>query len=69
VVVVTVTDNGSGIPPETVKHLFEPFWTSKTSGTGLGLAIVYRIIESHNGCIRVVSPPEGGCCVTITLPL
>jgi len=68
VIVISITDNGCGIPPETVQHLFEPFWTSKATGTGLGLAIVYRIVESHDGTISVTTPPGGGCCVTIELP-
>ncbi|MDA8415239.1 MAG: ATP-binding protein [Desulfobacteraceae bacterium] len=69
VAVITVTDNGCGIDPETSSHLFEPFWTTKPAGTGLGLAIIYRIIEGHGGTIRVDSPPAGGCRFTITLPV
>jgi two-component system sensor histidine kinase PilS (NtrC family) len=69
VAVITVSDNGSGIPAESAKHLFEPFWTTKNDGTGLGLAISYRIIEEHGGKIRVESPPDGGSRFTITLPL
>lgn len=69
VAVITVSDNGSGIPAESANHLFEPFWTTKNAGTGLGLAISYRIIEEHGGKIRVESPPEGGSRFTITLPL
>jgi two-component system sensor histidine kinase PilS (NtrC family) len=66
---ITVTDNGCGINSETSMHMFEPFWTTKTSGTGLGLAIIYRIIEGHGGKISVDSPPEGGCRVVIMLPV
>lgn len=65
---ISVTDNGSGIPEDTARHLFEPFWTTKSSGTGLGLAISYRIIEGHGGTITAESPEEGGCRFVITLP-
>ena len=66
--VITVSDNGSGIAEEVAAHLFEPFWTTKSTGTGLGLAVTYRIIEEHGGTIRAESPTEGGCRITITLP-
>jgi two-component system, NtrC family, sensor histidine kinase PilS len=69
VAVITVTDSGCGIDPEAAKHLFEPFWTTKSAGTGLGLAIIYRIIEGHGGTISVDSPPAGGCRFTIMLPV
>jgi two-component system sensor histidine kinase PilS (NtrC family) len=68
-VMVSVTDSGQGMDAETAKHVFEPFWTSKADGTGLGLAIIYRIIEAHGGSISVESPPTGGCCFTILLPV
>ena len=65
---ISITDNGSGIPKDAAQHLFEPFWTTKSSGTGLGLAICYRIIEAHGGTLSVESPPAGGCRFIITLP-
>lgn len=65
---IMITDNGSGMPEETVRHLFEPFWTTKPNGTGLGLAISYRIIEGHGGSISAETPQEGGCRFVITLP-
>jgi two-component system sensor histidine kinase PilS (NtrC family) len=68
-VVITITDSGKGIDADMVKHVFEPFWTSKAEGTGLGLAIIYRIIEAHGGSIRVETPSSGGCCFTIMLPV
>jgi signal transduction histidine kinase len=68
-VVITITDSGKGIDADMVKHVFEPFWTSKAEGTGLGLAIIYRIIEAHAGSIRVDTPSSGGCCFTIMLPV
>jgi signal transduction histidine kinase len=68
-VLISVTDSGKGIDAEIVKHVFEPFWTSKAEGTGLGLAIIYRIIDAHGGSIRVESPPGGGCRFSIMLPM
>lgn len=65
---ISITDNGSGIPEQAARHLFEPFWTTKSNGTGLGLAISYRIIEGHGGTIYAESPDEGGCRIVITLP-
>ncbi|QEM68221.1 PAS domain S-box protein [Geobacter sp. FeAm09] len=67
--IITVTDNGCGIDSGTAAHLFEPFWTTKADGSGLGLAVTYRIVETHGGTITVESPPEGGCCFTIMLPV
>jgi signal transduction histidine kinase len=68
-VLITVTDSGPGIDEDLASHVFEPFWTSKSDGTGLGLAVVYRIIEAHGGSISVESPPGGGCCFSIVLPV
>ena len=67
--VITVSDSGCGISVEDANHLFEPFWTTKNDGTGLGLAISYRIIEEHGGIIKVELPTEGGCRLTIILPM
>ena len=66
---ISITDNGAGIAEDDVKHLYEPFWTTKPAGTGLGLAISYRIIEAHGGTLAVESPPAGGCRFVITLPV
>jgi signal transduction histidine kinase len=64
---ITFTDDGCGMSPEQVEHLFEPF-TSTTGGTGLGLSIVYQIIRDHNGTINVRSKVGGGTTITIELP-
>jgi two-component system sensor histidine kinase HydH len=69
VVRITVSDTGKGIAPGDIGSIFDPYFTTKQSGTGLGLAIVHRIIESHNGEIKVESSPETGTNVIITLPL
>ena len=65
---VTFTDDGCGMSPEQVEHLFEPF-TSTTGGTGLGLSIVYQIIRDHNGTINVRSRIGGGTVITVELPV
>jgi two-component system nitrogen regulation sensor histidine kinase GlnL len=54
---VSVRDNGPGIPDDLRPHLFEPFVTSKASGNGLGLALVAKIIGDHGGLIEVDSRP------------
>lgn len=65
---VTVRDTGTGIKPEQMAKIFDPFFTSKPQGTGLGLAIVYRIMEEHKGEIRVDSKIGKGTTFTILLP-
>lgn len=68
-VTVTVSDTGSGIPPEQMGHLFEPFHTTKEKGTGLGLLIVRRIVREHGGEIGIESAENKGTRITIHLPL
>jgi two-component system, NtrC family, sensor kinase len=66
-----IVDNGSGIAPEDMKHIFEPFFSSKqkASGIGLGLAIVHGIVQSHKGTIEVSSEMGRGTVISINLPL
>jgi signal transduction histidine kinase len=66
---VVFDDTGTGIPDENLGRVFDPFFTTKKDGTGLGLAITYRIIENHRGIIRVMSQPNKGTTIVITLPL
>ncbi len=70
-VLVKVTDSGSGMSKETLKHIFEPFYTTKKAGkgTGLGLAISYGIIEKLGGKIEVRSQLGKGSQFSFTLPL
>lgn len=69
-VVLTVTDTGSGIPPEVIDRVFDPFFTTKElgKGTGLGLSTVLGIVKSHGGTIRISSTPGCGTTFTVFLP-
>jgi two-component system, sporulation sensor kinase E len=67
-VVITIEDNGTGISPEHMGALFEPYLTTKPSGSGLGLLIVRRIVREHGGEISVESEEDTGTRVVIHLP-
>jgi signal transduction histidine kinase len=71
VVIISIIDNGTGIPAEQLKKVFEPFYTTKEVGraTGLGLSISYGIIESHHGKIEIISKVGKGTRINIELPL
>ena len=64
-----VTDCGPGFPPEIMARAFEPYVTSKAGGTGLGLAIVKKIVDEHQGHIRIKNRQPTGAEVSIRLPL
>ncbi len=66
---VIFSDNGPGINPEILPHLFEPFVTTKQHGLGLGLSICYGIIQKHGGQITVDSLPDQGTSFTVWLPV
>jgi two-component system NtrC family sensor kinase len=75
-VCVSVSDTGSGIAPEHIQRIYDPFFTTKTSpregqarGTGLGLSVTYGIIQEHAGKIRVESNPGAGTTFTLDFPL
>jgi two-component system nitrogen regulation sensor histidine kinase GlnL len=55
---IAVEDNGAGVPPDLMPHLFDPFVTTKPSGTGLGLALVAKIVGDHGGIIECDSRPR-----------
>ena len=65
---LSIADNGTGFPPEMMARVFEPYVTTKRHGTGLGLAIVKKIVEEHKGGIRIENRPQGGACISLTLP-
>jgi signal transduction histidine kinase len=67
-VVISVEDNGPGVPPEALSRIFDPYFSTKSTGTGLGLAIARKAVEEHGGAIRAenVNP---GLRVVIELPV
>jgi len=65
---ISVTDTGVGLPPESAEQIFNPFFTTKSQGTGLGLAITRSIIESHGGRIWATSNSGPGATFYFTLP-
>lgn len=69
-VVLTVSDNGSGIPDTAASRIFEPFYTTREvgEGTGLGLAISHRIVETHGGSIALEKTPGGGATFVLRFP-
>jgi signal transduction histidine kinase len=70
-VAVRVADNGAGMSPDTMTHVFDPMFTTKRmgTGTGLGLAICDQIIRQHGGAIHVESRPGQGTTFTLVLPI
>lgn len=65
---LSISDNGSGISPEVMGAIFEPFKTTKTDGTGLGMLIVRRILREHGGELEVESEEGAGTTVTLYFP-
>jgi signal transduction histidine kinase len=67
---IQVTDNGCGMEEEVLNRAFDPFFTTKErgKGTGLGLAICQRIVEEHEGKIKIQSRPGQGTTVSVSLP-
>ena len=67
---LAVRDDGSGIPPDVLPKIFQPYFTTKPpgKGTGLGLAIVHRLLKEARGCMHVHSEPGKGTCFNIYLP-
>ena len=66
---ISVADNGPGIPAESFKKVFEPFYSTKNEGMGIGLSIVRSIIEAHSGSITVHNRVGAGAFFRVTLPL
>jgi signal transduction histidine kinase len=68
-VLITVADEGKGIPPEVLPNIFRPFFTTKGHGTGLGLSLARRIVESHGGQIDATSVVGKGTQFLLRLPV
>jgi len=66
---IAVGDTGVGIPPENLKNIFSPFFTTRNDGTGLGLAVSYGIVRDHGGNIQVESTAGAGSTFRVVLPL
>jgi two-component system nitrogen regulation sensor histidine kinase GlnL len=64
---VTVRDNGAGIPPDLMPHIFDPFVTTKMRGSGLGLALVAKIVGDHGGVVECESA-HGRTVFRVLLP-
>jgi signal transduction histidine kinase len=65
---LVIADDGTGIADSDIEHIFEPFYTTKSSGAGLGLAIVQDIVDAHEGKIDIESNEGLGTTITVTLP-
>lgn len=65
---IRISDTGCGISEDDLKHLFNPFFTTKPEGTGLGLAISHVIVQEHNGTLDAESEPGRGATFTLRLP-
>jgi len=66
---ITIADHGTGIKPEHLTRIFEPYFTTKQRGSGLGLATVYSIVKNHSGHITVESAPGKGSTFYVYLPV
>jgi PAS domain S-box-containing protein len=66
---VRVSDNGPGIPGESLERLFEPFFTTKANGMGMGLPVSKTLVEAHGGRLWAENGPGGGACFCFTLPV
>jgi len=66
---IRLADNGVGIDPKDLPHIFEPFFSTKPTGTGLGLAVVHGIVKEHGGRISVESHPTQGTVISLFMPL
>ncbi len=68
IAVISVEDTGPGLTEDTIKNLYEPFYTTRQKGTGLGLPICQQIVQDHGGEMSVVNNPDRGATFFVTLP-
>ena len=68
--IISVVDEGTGIPPENLDKIVDPFFTTKLEkgGTGLGLSVSYNILRDHGGTLSFASEPGKGTTATVSLP-
>jgi len=67
-VLISVTDNGKGVPQDHADDIFVPFFTTKAGGSGIGLAVVRQVATKHGGQVSVSANPRGGACFRLSLP-
>jgi CheY-like chemotaxis protein len=65
---ISIVDTGTGIPPENLPRIFDPYFTTKEKGSGLGLATSYSIVKNHEGCMTVDSTVGRGTAFHVYLP-
>jgi PAS domain S-box-containing protein len=65
---IAISDTGKGMEPPVLEQIFQPFYTTKRKGSGLGLSICQRLVDQHEGSIRVESAPGKGTVFTIVIP-
>jgi signal transduction histidine kinase len=68
-VLIEITDNGPGMPPDVAEKVFDPFFTTKAQGSGLGLAIVRKIVDAHDGKLDLRTAQGRGTTIRVTLPV
>lgn len=68
-VTVSIADSGTGVAPQDLDKIFEPFYTTKTNGTGLGLTVCHNIIANHGGRVSFDCAPGQGSTFTVWLPV
>lgn len=66
--VLKISDNGKGIPQAVARHVFDPFFTTRSGGTGLGLAVARNVIRAHGGDIELDTSAKTGCTMIVQLP-
>ncbi|MEI9972218.1 MAG: HAMP domain-containing sensor histidine kinase [Ignavibacteriota bacterium] len=68
-VIISVRDQGPGVPDKDLDKIFDPFFTTKDAGTGLGLSVVHQIVTQHGGTVTAQKNPDRGMTFSLTLPL